>query len=1228
MTTDLENEILDHYKSVTKEEFEETVRVDRAKKDEGIELLENYHLTESSIDHFENLLNQLQEKGNYREGYNYWLYGFFGSGKSHFLAVLSYLFDTEYLKKKGFDNTWDRLVGQISSSRLNDLNRRWVNIHEKQPIKTFPIHLLGRQTRREETFSRIILKKLFDWLEYSVHPDIAFAEIQLAEEGLWDDRDKLLKDALDRYPSLNDLGFTWGDLQQYPLIGKSILRQIFNEYLEGYNFDDISPGSIRPETAVKVLLEESNKKFQDDYKLFLMLDEVTLFFGQHQERVTELNNLAEKIDRLGNGRIHNIVTAQESLEQIRPSQAIQEIDYGLLNDRFSRKLSLPSKHSNEIVESRVLQNGKIAENIDDFLKKKNISSHKLEYRKQVVQKNTNPTLDNVDRSEYLETFPFLPYHTSLWVRILSAVRDNTTKTSKSVFSGTARAILAMAKGLLDEWVKKNDLLRIPNLVDFYDMIETELKEIIPKDTNVIDEIKNNLIFPERSLDVAKVLLLYQLIPNTIDLSDNYERSIALGIYRSHGEDLTQLETKVSKILDELQQFFQPVPQPAAGEPAFRITKPRERELHRAATKLEEAFNFSTALEDFLNKLDIEEFVEFIDLPQYVNWSKIFTQPPSQKADISYRLFFSGLPISQEMQGNELQINIDIRAFSEEKLEDVPDNSILLKVTEDANRENLRAKRLKEWWALKKAVDNSTGPTPDLIRKNLQESWRHLLDSLSKQVRESEIEYLSNKYPEFKSACEKYIQTTYPKDKFHPKMKEIDIGTLEELEKLSPGDPLPDWASTIGVPPSNDSKDRGDIADHVRWIGRLINEGPLTLQRIKQEIIEKDPFYSNVFPAVQAVLWGLCRRGEFEVLDEERKPVNHDVLLKNESEWFKYLLNIDQAPKNLKRIMEEAGIIDPDETVSEGRVKLKQINNQLQNKTDQMNKDLENVTENLSHEALQKFPLSLQEHLLEQKEQCQKNLDQISDNPDWKAIIKKTTEVREKINDIEELVTQRKSYLLYWDWVLDFANHFEKFEIYNFGESINNFQKKLKNFSENWWGNWDSIVTKADEEVQQITEKIENEWEDFLKEHNLKDNLKDIRELERVTSRKSVKPLNKGFSEFLDPLNNLEKSIGKIDKLINDIKNTDPSVVGASRLEQFIGRSKKAFKRLDKEYLGSKEFNFLLDQLNKISNEVDYDELENLKFIALLPDDAKKLKETLKHIDSIEENVVFIGESKR
>ncbi|MEF8847343.1 MAG: hypothetical protein V5A57_02875, partial [Candidatus Paceibacterota bacterium] len=514
------------------------------------------------------------------------------------------------------------------------------------------------------------------------------------------------------------------------------------------------------------------------------------------------------------------------------------------------------------------------------------------------------------------------------------------------------------------------------------------------------------------------------------------------------------------------------------------------------------------------------------------------------------------------------------------------------------------------------------------RKNLRESWRHLLDSLSKQVRESEIEYLSNRYPSLKAACKEYVHTNYPSEKFHPKMKEIDTSTLEGLKELSNSDPLPEWARTIGVPPSNNNEDRGNIADHVRWIGGLLNQNPLTLQRIKREITEKDPFYSDVFPAIQAVLWGLCRRGEFEVLDEERKPVNHDVLLKDESEWFNYLLNIDRAPNNLKEIMEEAGVIDPDETVSEGKVKLKKLNNQLLNKTEQMNNDLANLKENLFDETLKKFPLRLQKYMSSQKDQCQKNLDQLSDNPDWKSITKETTAVRAKINDIEELVSQRKSYLLYWDWVLDFANDFRNCEIHDLDESISNFRTNLASFSDHWWENWDSIVTEVDEEVKKMVEKIENEWQNFLKEYGLQEKIKGINRVEKITSRKGVTPLNKAYSEFLDPLSNLSKSVGKIDKLITNMRDTDPSVVKTSLLEQYIGKSKKAFKRLDKEYLGTKEFEFLLDQLTKITSEVNSDELEDLKFIALLPDDAEKLKKSLKGIDSIEENVVIIGESKR
>ena len=67
-------------------DFEESVRIDREDdgRDHRLDSIDTYHVTEESEDFMSDFFSRLLGRSeDMRSGANYWLYGYYGSGKSH-----------------------------------------------------------------------------------------------------------------------------------------------------------------------------------------------------------------------------------------------------------------------------------------------------------------------------------------------------------------------------------------------------------------------------------------------------------------------------------------------------------------------------------------------------------------------------------------------------------------------------------------------------------------------------------------------------------------------------------------------------------------------------------------------------------------------------------------------------------------------------------------------------------------------------------------------------------------------------------------------------------------------------------------------------------------------------------------------------------------------------------------------------------------------------------------
>lgn len=92
------------------DDFEESVRIDRDEPDHRRDAIRSYHMTADSQRFVGDFVDRtLGQADDMRTGSNYWLYGYYGSGKSHLLTVLDGLLDSDWLDGQ-YDAVWDDLV--------------------------------------------------------------------------------------------------------------------------------------------------------------------------------------------------------------------------------------------------------------------------------------------------------------------------------------------------------------------------------------------------------------------------------------------------------------------------------------------------------------------------------------------------------------------------------------------------------------------------------------------------------------------------------------------------------------------------------------------------------------------------------------------------------------------------------------------------------------------------------------------------------------------------------------------------------------------------------------------------------------------------------------------------------------------------------------------------------------------------------------------------------------
>ena len=494
--------------------------------------LREYIITRELRKHFNTFL------GNYEKSLNFptdkigvWISGFFGSGKSHFLKILSYLLSNDVVAGKHavdyFADKFDdpMMFAQLERCAKAPTDTILFNIDSKSPInkdKTAILRVFAKVFYEYRGFYGDDLKvaKLEQFVEKSGRMDAFKAKFEEIHGESWE-------------ASRDAFSFFEDDVVESLIDVLDMSETAARNWFNGTETADMSI-----EQLVKEIQEYVESKGKD-FRLLFMIDEVGQYIGSDGSLMLNLQTIVEEIGSRCGGRVWVMVTSQEAIDSITK---ISGDDFSKIQGRFNTRLSLSSSSVDEVIKKRILAKTDNAANMLALSYSKNSA----------VLKNLFTFNDAVldlkgysSEYDFIETYPFVPYQFRLMQNVLAQIRKHGN--SGKHLSGGERSMLSGFQEAAQAIEDKDENALVPFSL-FYNTVHTFLESAIRRVIDRCQTAADNHDGIEQ-YDVSVLKLLY-LIRYVDDIKANVDNITTLMVDDIRADKIN-MRKQIQESLDRL-----------------------------------------------------------------------------------------------------------------------------------------------------------------------------------------------------------------------------------------------------------------------------------------------------------------------------------------------------------------------------------------------------------------------------------------------------------------------------------------------------------------------------------------------------------------------------------------------------------------------------------------------------------------------------------------------------
>lgn len=510
------------------------VQVEQEKEDVIKQEVKEYVVTSELKKHYTQFFNEYSESfSEPTDNVGVWITGFFGSGKSHFLKMLSYLLENKEVDgKKTTDYFREKFDDELS----------FMNIQKCVEVPTetilFNIDVESSGQKDDTAVLRVFSKVFYDHLGFYGN-DLKLAKLEqyISKIGKMD----AFKEAFE-----NINGEPWVDTRSNfsffeddiidALVETGIMSQTNAEHwFDGSESYDISIAQLVDE--IKEYVDTKPK----DFRLLFMIDEVGQYIGTNTSMLLNLQSLIEKLGSVCRGKVWIVATGQEALDEMIK---VRTDEFSRIMARFAIRLSLTSSSVGEVIEKRLLTKTDEANTVLDnvYENNENVLSNLFTFDTEVKDLKGYSSED-----EFARVFPFVPYQFIIMQKVFNEIRKH-GHAGKHQSSGE-RSMLNGFQESAQRIEEKNELTLVP-MYAFYDtlhsFLDTSVRSVMERAEKAAEE-GNGLTVED--VDLLKLLYLVRYID---DIKSNIE-NLTILMADSINVDKIELRQQVIESLDRLQK---------------------------------------------------------------------------------------------------------------------------------------------------------------------------------------------------------------------------------------------------------------------------------------------------------------------------------------------------------------------------------------------------------------------------------------------------------------------------------------------------------------------------------------------------------------------------------------------------------------------------------------------------------------------------------------------------
>ena len=524
--------LLDIYKSDINRDINGVIKVAQDDEQSIEQELREYIITKELRKHFDTFFNNYEKSLNYpTDKIGVWISGFFGSGKSHFLKILSYLLSNNVVAgKKAVEYFADKfddpmMFAQVERCASVPTDTILFNIDSKSPINKDKTAIL-----------RVFAKVFYE------HRGFYGDDLKVARLEQFIDKNGKTEEFKAKFEEIN--GDTWENARDAFAFFEDDVVDVLMSTVDMSEtsarnwFNGTETADISIEQLVKEIKEYVESKGKD-YRLLFMIDEVGQYIGSDSDLMLNLQTIVEEIGTRCGGRVWVMVTSQEAIDSITK---ISGDDFSKIQGRFNTRLSLSSSSVDEVIKKRILAKNENAENM-----------LRLSYDKNsAVLKNLFTFNDAVldlkgysNEFDFIETYPFVPYQFRLMQNVLAQIRKHGN--SGKHLSGGERSMLSGFQEAAQPIVDKDENALVPFSL-FYNTVHTFLESAIRRVIDRCQTAADNGNGIEQ-YDVSVLKLLY-LIRYVDDIKANVDNITTLMVDDIRADKIN-MRKQVQESLDRL-----------------------------------------------------------------------------------------------------------------------------------------------------------------------------------------------------------------------------------------------------------------------------------------------------------------------------------------------------------------------------------------------------------------------------------------------------------------------------------------------------------------------------------------------------------------------------------------------------------------------------------------------------------------------------------------------------